>query len=425
MQTENAKVVVRQAGNQKSWIIEPPVIYLDNNATTKPYPNVLVAAYSFFSDRFGNPSSLHRVGRAALRGLEEARGQVATLLRSSTDSVVFTSGGTEANNLAISSALQGAMAGRNEIVISEVEHPSVFDYCQALSERMLIRQVRVDSGGVIDLGHLKELVNERTAVVSIMMANNETGVLMPVKEACEIAHKCGAFFHTDGVQALGKVPLDVVDLGVDYASFSAHKIHGLKGAGALYCSDSAPRHPLLVGGKQEYSIRAGTENVVANVAFGAACVFAEAELNECARHIAALRNKLEEGIVSCCENVVVNGVECDRLPNTLSVCFKYLSGTSIVLALDRCGICASAGSACSASASKVSRVMSAMKRSYCEAYGAVRFSLSALTTEKDIDYVLGVLPVVLHEQKKLSPFLNPEDVELSPLVSFCLDENEE
>jgi len=353
--------------------------------------------------------------------LQEARSQVAWLIGAHDTDVLFTSGGTESNNLAITCGISGDQ-DRNEIVLSEVEHPSVHAKCEALASSHIVKFVRTTSDGVIDIEHLKSLVGPQTALVSIMMANNETGVIMPVKSACEVAHEQGALFHTDAVQALGKIPVNVVDLGVDYATFSAHKIHGVKGAGALYHSPGSPMSPLVFGGKQEYGFRSGTENTFSIVAFGAACVFAEAELNECVEGIAKLRDALQHGIVGSCSDVVVNGADVQRLPNTLSVCFQYLHGDGIVLALDRCGVCVSSGSACASSSSKMSRTIGAMGRSYCDLFGTIRFSLSYLTTQEQIDYVLGILPAVIHEQRQLSPFFSREKLPATPFISAQLEE---
>ena len=347
-------------------------VYLDNNATTRLAPDALQAMLPFLTQDFGNPSSMHAMGRAPARALIGARRAVQSLIGAADDAeIVFTSGGTEANLTAIRSAL-AADPSRREIVTSAVEHPAVLALCDHLerAEGVTVHRIPVDTEGRLELDAFRAALSDRVALVTLMWANNETGTVFPVEGLAELAHGVGALFHTDAVQAAGKLPIAVKGTDIDMLSVSAHKLHGPKGVGALYLRKGVPFQPLLRGGKQERGRRAGTENIAGIVGFGRAAELAPAvDL----AHIARLRDRLEAGIIAAVPKVRVLGDLRDRLANTSCLAFDFAEGEAILMRLDRAGIAVSTGAACSSGAIEPSHVMRAMKVPFTAAHGAIRF----------------------------------------------------
>ena len=387
------------------------VIYLDNNATTRVAPEVLEAMLPFFCERYGNPSSIHRFGGSVAPEIEKARRHIAELLgahyRDRDDcasEIIFTSCGSEGDNAAINAAL-AARPERRRIVSSAVEHPGVLSCLKNWERRGYeVVLLPVDGLGRLDLGVLERAVNENTALVSLMWANNETGTIFPVREACRIAHAAGALFHTDAVQAAGKEFIDVDELNVDYLSISGHKLHAPKGVGALFARRGIPFAPLIYGGHQERMRRGGTENVASCIGLGEACRIAGAALQDERRELARLRDKLEAGVLASVPEVHVNGDKAHRLPNTSSISFKFIEGESILMYLDMHRICASSGSACTTGSLEPSHVLKAMGVPYSSAHGTIRFSLSKYNSESDIDTVVSVLPPIIARLREISPY---------------------
>jgi len=357
-------------------------IYLDNNATTKVDSMAVEAMMPLFTKQFGNPSSIHSFGDQVGGQLKVARKQVADLIGALHDSeVIFTSCATA------------------------VEHPATLDLCEHLErEGYTIHRLAVNKKGQLDLQEYERLLSEQTALVTVMWGNNETGTLFPVEEMAEIANAQGALFHTDAVQVLGKVALDVQDTKVDMMSFSGHKFHAPKGIGGLYVRRGVRYRPLLRGGHQERSRRAGTENTAAIVAFGVAAEQAELHLETMSTKVKTLRDKLEAGILSQVSHTFVTGDPDNRVPNTANIAFEYVEGEAILMLLNQFGIAASSGSACTSGSLEPSHVMQAMQIPFTAAHGTIRFSLSRYTTEKDIDYVISVVPDIIDKLRGFSPY---------------------
>ncbi|WP_420023702.1 cysteine desulfurase NifS [Cereibacter azotoformans] len=378
-------------------------IYLDNNATTRLAPEVLEAMLPFLTDEFGNPSSLHALGRGPARALSAARRAVQELVGAEVESeILFTSGGTEADTSAIRSAL-AADPARREIVTSTVEHAAVLALCEQLErhEGVTVHRIPVDGDGRLDIDAYRAALSPRVALVTLMWANNETGTVFPVEGLAELAHREGALFHTDAVQAVGKVPVALRGTDIDMLSISAHKFHGPKGVGALWLRKGVAFQPLIRGGKQERGRRAGTENIPGIVGLGRA-----AELAQSVDHggMRLLRDRLEQGILARIPKVRVLGDPLDRLPNTSCLAFELAEGEAILMLLDRAGICVSSGAACASGAMEPSHVIRAMKVPFTAAHGAIRFSLSRGTTAAEIDRVLEALPPIVAQLRALSPF---------------------
>ena len=379
-------------------------VYLDNNATTMVAPEVLGAMRPFLEEMYGNPSSMHSFGGGVKRHVEAARFQVARLVGAGAGEIVFTGGGSESNNMAIRGAIEAAGAGRRRIVTTRVEHPAVRSLVQYLEKRGYgVTELGVDGDGRLNLDQLRDAVGPDVALVSIMWANNETGVVFPIEEIAGIVKSKGAVFHTDAVQAVGKVPIDIARVPCDLLSLSGHKLHAPKGVGALYIRKGTKLVPLIWGGHQEGGKRAGTENVPGIVGLGAACELAGKYMGEEGVRVAALRDRLEAGILRTCKEVRVNG--SDRLPNTLNVSFRYVEGEAILLMLDEVGIAASSGSACASGSLEPSHVMRAMGIPFTEAHGSIRFSLSRYNTDEDVDCVLEHLPRIIDRLREISPFV--------------------
>ncbi|HOV09146.1 MAG TPA: cysteine desulfurase NifS [Spirochaetota bacterium] len=384
------------------------VVYLDNNATTMVAPEVLDAMLPFFKDRYGNPSSMHSFGGLVAKDMLRAREQVARLLGADNDfEITFTGTATESDNIAIRGIL-GYYKEKKHVITSTTEHPAVLNLCKQLEkEGYRVTFVPVGSDGVVDVEFLKNSVTEDTAIVSIMHANNETGVINPVEEIGAFLKERGIPFHVDGVQAAGKIPVDVNKINCDLYSISAHKFHGPKGVGALYVRKGTRMRPLIYGGHQEKGRRPGTENVSGVVGMGKAAELALLHLKDMPK-VAALRDKLQKGILEKIKTASINGAIDKRTPNTLNASFEFIEGESILLYLDRKGICVSTGSACSSGSLEPSHVLRAMNIPFSKIHGSVRFSLSRYTTEEDIDYTLQELPGVVETLLTISPFWDNE-----------------
>ncbi|MFH0810354.1 MAG: cysteine desulfurase NifS [Pseudomonadota bacterium] len=381
------------------------VVYLDNNATTRVADEVVTEMLPFFTGLYGNPSSTHRFGGQLEGHVATARARVASLLGANPSEIVFTSGGTESNNAAIRGALQ-SYPERKGIVTTAVEHPAVGNLCRHLAEAgYSVSVIPVDRAGRLDLDRLRRAVNQDTAIVSVMWANNETGVMFPVEEAAALAHAQGAmFFHTDAVQAVGKIPIDLFRAtDIDLLALSGHKLHAPKGVGVLYVRQGTRLAPFLVGGHQEGGRRAGTENVPGIVALGKACQLAQTRLQDERARISLLRGRLEAGLLEAIPGAMINGEGSMRLPNTLNIGFESVSGEAVVARLSERGICASSGSACNSGSLEPSPVLRAMGVPSSSANGAIRLSLSAYNTEEEIDYALRELPRAVADLRQASP----------------------
>jgi len=384
--------------------VSDATIYLDNNATTPVAPEVREAMRPYLADEYGNPSSLYQLAGRAQRAVERAREEVAALLGASPDEILFTSCGTESDNTGLVSALSDAAAD-DALVTTRVEHPAVLNLAKRLrDESRRVVELGVDDLGRLDLDELSAALAGRVRALSVMWANNETGVMFPVEKIADMAKSSGVLFHTDAVQAVGKVPIDLGKLPVDYLALSGHKIHAPKGVGALFVRRGAPFRPLLVGGHQEGGRRGGTENVAGIVGLGEAARLARERMDEEITRVRSLRDRLEDALVEAIPGARVNGDRDSRLPNTTSISFEYVEGESILLLLDRAGICASSGSACTTGALEPSHVLRAMGVPYTRAHGTVRLSLSRYNTDADVDRTLEVLPGVIRRLRELSPF---------------------
>jgi cysteine desulfurase len=382
-------------------------IYLDNNATTRVDDDVLEAMLPYLIRYYGNPSSMHTFGGQVGRVVSEARSQVAALIGAEPSEIVFTSCGSESNNAAIRAAL-AANPNKRHIVTTQVEHASVLNLCKLLEKQgYTVTYLSVDAKGQLDLAELEASLTGNTALVSIMYANNETGVIFPIEQAGQIVKERGILFHVDAVQAVGKIPLDMKTSTVDMLTFSGHKLHAPKGIGALYLRRGVRFRPLLVGGHQERGRRAGTENVAGIVALGKASELAGSYLWDSDRE-GRLRDRLEQGLLATITNCQVNGHPTQRLPNTTNIGFKYIEGEAVLLSLDKYGICASSGSACTSGSLEPSHVLRALGLPYTILHGSIRFSLSRYTTAEEIDTVLEVMPQIVDRLRALSPFNSDE-----------------
>jgi cysteine desulfurase len=376
---------------------------MDNNATSQVAPEVLAAMLPFFAEKYGNPSSMHTFGGMVAAHMEEARAKVASLLGADPGELIFTSCGTESDNTAINAALMSHPA-KKHVVTTRVEHPAVLNYCQDLARHGYeVTFLPVNRHGILDLDRVNEAIRDDTAIVSIMWANNETGVIFPVEEIAKMAKAKGAVFHTDAVQAVGKLPINLKDTAIDMLSLSGHKLHAPKGVGVLYVRKGTPFVPYIKGGHQEHGRRAGTENVPFIVGIGRAAELAGAKLEEENTRVRALRDKLENGLLQM-EATMVNGNQEQRLPNTCSVSFEYVEGESILLGLSDLGICASSGSACTSGSLEPSHVLRAMGVPFTAAHGSIRFSLSVYNNENEIDYILEHMPPIIERLRAISPF---------------------
>ena len=380
-------------------------IYLDNNATTMVAPEVVEAMLPYFSDQFGNPSSLHRFGDQVGRAIKKARGQVQSLLGAEHDSeIVFTSCGTESDSTAILSALR-AQPERREIITTVVEHPAILSLCEYLEkDGYRVHYLKVDERGRLDMQEYMNLLSDKVAVVSVMWANNESGTLFPVEEMAMLAKSANVMFHTDAVQAVGKLPINLKDSAIDMLSLSGHKLHAPKGVGVLYLRRGTRFRPLLRGGHQERGRRAGTENTASIVALGKACAMALEHMEYEKTFVRAMRDRLEQGILASVPNCFVTGEPGNRLPNTCNIAFEYIEGEGILLLLNQLGIAASSGSACTSGSLEPSHVMRAMGIPFTAAHGTVRFSLSRYNRMEEIERVVESVPGVVARLRELSPY---------------------
>ena len=393
-------------------------VYFDNNATTQVAPEVRDAMLPFFGELYGNPSSMHAFGGSVAKHVDAAREEVARFLNADPDEIIFTSCATESDNAAIRGTADYFGKGL-KVITTAVEHPAVLQPCRrlkALGHEVV--ELPVDATGQLDLAQLEEELekdNKRTTtssptLVSIMWANNETGVLFPIEKVAELCKAHGAILHTDAVQVAGKIPVDVKKVPVDMLSMSGHKFHAPKGVGIFYVRKGTKLKPFMLGGHQERTRRAGTENVPYIVGLAKACELARLGMADEAVKLTALRDKLEAGILASCPNVRVNGDRAHRLPNTLNVSFEYIEGEAIAYHLSDLGICISTGSACASGSLDPSHVIRAMGVPFTAVHGSVRFSLSRYNTMDEVDYVLEKLPPVIRNLRELSPFGPDKDV---------------
>ena len=378
------------------------LVYLDNNATTRPAPEVVEAMLPFLTEWYGNPSSVHRFGQRSRQAVEEARSKVAPLLGCSDAEIMFTGGGTESVNTAVRGLL-ATRQPRTKVITSTVEHSATRELCAQLKrDGAEVVTIEVDEGGTLDLDQLRSSLSDDVALVSMMWANNETGVLFPVAEIAAMCRERRIPFHCDATQAVGKVPVNVTDVGIDALSFASHKFHGPKGAAGLFLRRGLRHRPLVIGGPQERGRRGGTENVPGIVGMGKAAELARDHLPQMHR-VARLRDRLESGILDAIPDTRVNGRTDARVPNTTNVGFYQLEAEAVLLLLSEQGVCASAGAACSSGSLEPSPVLRAMKIDDRYAHGAVRFSLSRYTTETEIDRALAVLPGVIERLRAVLP----------------------
>lgn len=379
-------------------------IYLDNNATTRVDDAVFEEMRPYLTELYGNPSSMHFFGGQVQKKVDEARSRVAALLGADPSEIIFTACGTESDNSAIRSALE-VFPEKKHIITTRVEHPAVLTLCRGLTKKgYRVTELGVDGAGRLDLNELKKALDDDTAVVSVMWANNETGVLFPVEEIGALVKERGALFHTDAVQAVGKIPLNMAASTVDMLSLSGHKLHAPKGIGILYLRKGTPFRPFLVGGHQERSRRAGTENTAAIIALGKACQVAGEFLEDENTRVLGMRDRLERELLALIPHARINGGGAERLPNTLSIAFEFVEGEAILLLLSEKGICASSGSACTSGSLEPSHVLRAMGVPFTCAHGSIRFSLSRFTTDEEIDAVIRELPPIIHRLREISPF---------------------
>ena len=382
-------------------------VYLDNNATTQVAAEVMDVMAPYFRDLYGNPSSMHSFGGQVGRTIREAREQTAALIGALPEEIIFTSCGTESDNAAIRSAL-ATNPDRRHIVTSRVEHPAVKSLGTDLARQgYRVTELPVDKDGLLDLDQYEKSLTPDTAIVSLMWANNETGVLFPVEKAAELAHERGILFHTDAVQAVGKIPIWMQANRIDMLSLSGHKLHAPKGIGVLYIRRGTKFSPFLIGGHQEKGRRGGTENTAGIIGLGKACELAAQHMERENTTVKQLRDKLERELLTRIPRSRVNGNVANRLPNTTNISFEFVEGEGILLLMDQHGICASSGSACTSGSLQPSHVLRAMGVPFTMAHGSIRFSLSIYNTEAEIDFVIEKLPPIIERLRSMSPYWHP------------------
>jgi len=383
------------------------VIYMDNNATTRIAPEVVDAMMPFLTDCYGNPSSMHTFGGQVGRAVESARAAVAELLGAEPEEIVFTSCGTESDSTAILSALQ-TFSEQRHVVTTRVEHPAVKNLCDGLTQltghKHRVTRLKVEADGTLDMARYREALSEDTGVVSVMWANNETGVIFPVEEMAALANERDILFHTDAVQAVGKIPINMKENQIDFLSLSGHKLHAPKGVGVLYVRKGSPFVPFLNGGHQEGGRRGGTENVASIVGLGQACKLAARDMDEENIRVRDLRDRLEKGLLAAIPKSILNGNREQRLPNTTNISFEYVEGEAILLHMNQYNICASSGSACTSGSLEPSHVLRAMGVPFTAAHGSIRFSLSTYNTQEEVDFVLDKMPAIIANLREMSPF---------------------
>jgi len=387
-------------------------IYVDNNATTRVDPEVLREMLPYFSEYYGNPSSMHHFGGQVMEAVNRAREKVAHLIGADPSEILFTSCGTESDNTAILAAIQSYPEKRH-LVTTRVEHPAVLNLCKHLMKQgYRVTELPVNREGLLDLDQLRDAVTPYTAVVSVMFANNETGVIFPVNEIAGIVKEKGSVFHCDAVQAAGKIPMDMSRNQIDLLSISGHKLHAPKGVGALYIRRGTRFRPFLIGGHQEHGRRGGTENIPSIIGLGKACELAGEHLIEENTKVRALRDKLEKGLLERVPRTWLNGHPTLRLPNTTNLSFEYIEGEAILLLMSKEGIAASSGSACTSGSLEPSHVLRAMGVPFTGAHGSIRFSLSRFNTEEDVNDILEKVPFIIARLRELSPYWQRQEKSL-------------
>lgn len=385
--------------------METQTIYMDNNATTMTDQAVLEEMLPYFSQLYGNPSSMHSFGGQVAEKINQARQRVANLLGCKQSEIIFTSGGTESDNSAIMGTLS-SYPQKRKIITSRVEHPAVLMTCRELENHgYTVIEIPVDRNGALDMAQFEAELDEDTAIVSIMWANNETGVIFDVEQIAQMCAAKGVPFHTDAVQAIGKIPIDLSNSAISMLSLSGHKLHGPKGIGVLYVKKGTRLSPFILGGHQEHGRRAGTENTAGIIGLGKACQIADEFMEKENTEVKQLRDKLESGIVASCPDCMVNGEGMDRLPNTSNISFEFIEGEAILLMINRFGICASSGSACTSGSLEPSHVLRAMGVPFTAAHGSIRFSLSRYNTQQEVDTVIENIPPIINRLRELSPFV--------------------
>jgi cysteine desulfurase len=384
-------------------------IYLDYAATTPTHPEVAKAMLPYFTEVFGNPSSIYSHGQEAKGAIDEARIHLAELIGAWNEEIIFTSGGTEADNFAIKGVAFANKNKRDHVITSSIEHHAVIETCKFLEKRGFnVTYLPVDEYGLVDPEDVKKAITNKTILISVMHANNEVGTIEPIDEIGKIAKEAGIYFHTDAVQTVGHIPVDVNELGVDLLSMSAHKLYGPKGIGALYIRKGTKLTSFIHGGEQERRWRAGTENVPGIVGLGRAAELARQKISEEAERLACLRDKLIKGIMERIDHTYLNGHPSRRLPNNVNVSVDFVEGESMLLNLDLEGICASTGSACSSSSLEPSHVLLAMGLSHEHTHGSLRLTLGKWTTDEMIEQVLDVLPRIVAKLRAISPLLKSQ-----------------
>jgi cysteine desulfurase len=380
-------------------------IYFDNNATTKVADEVLEEIKPYFCDIYGNPSSMHTFGGQVGIKIREAREKSAALLGCDPSEIIFTGCGTESDNTAIKGTLS-AHPERRKVITTRVEHPAVLSVCRDLENQGYnVVELSVDKKGRLDLSELESHLDDNTVIVTIMFANNETGTVFPIEKIAEMVKSKGIVFHTDAVQAIGKIPINLSKSNIDLLSISGHKLHAPKGVGILYVRKGTRLAPFMLGGHQEGGRRAGTENVPGIIGLGKACELAMRNFDQENKKVKSLRDKLEKGILAKCTDCMVNGDTESRLPNTTNISFELIEGEAILLMLDRFGICASSGSACTSGSLEPSHVLRAMGVPFTAAHGSIRFSLSRYNTEEEVDFTMEKIPPIIARLRELSPFV--------------------
>jgi cysteine desulfurase len=386
-------------------------VYLDNNATTAVAPEVFEAMKACFLDDYGNASSIHRWGQRARAAIEASREQLARLLNARPSEIVFTSGGTESDNQSLFGIVGAAKAEVKHVITTTIEHSAVLHTAKELEKRGIrVTYVPVGASGVVDPADVEKAIGPDTVLISVMHANNELGTIQPLEEIGRIAREHDIYFHTDAVQSVGKIPVDVESLGVDLLSLSAHKLHGPKGVGAIYIRKGTILRPLMYGGHHERDRRPGTENVPGIVGLGKAAELAGEHLAEEMERVGALRDRLEGGILSTVPLATVSGDKSRRLPTTSNISFDYIEGEGFVISMDLKGVACSTGAACSSGSIEPSHVLTAIGRKYEQARSSIRFSLGRFNTPEDVDYALEVLPRVVEQLRSLSPHYKKDAV---------------
>ena len=379
-------------------------IYLDHNATTPVHEDVFEAMVPFLKERWGNPSSIHWAGRNEKTAMAEAREKVAEFLGATPAEIIFTSSGTEGDNHAIKGIALSKKKKGNHIITTTVEHPAVLNTCKFLEKQGFeVTYLGVDESGLLDLDELQNAITDNTILITIMYANNETGVVFPIKEIAGIAKSKKVTFHTDAVQAAGKMKLDVKELGADLLTVSGHKLYGPKGVGALFVKRGVRLTPLIHGGHHERNRRGGTENVAGIVGFAKACDIAMLDMEEETAHLKKLRDRLEEGLLETVPYTKLNGDKENRIPNTTNISFEFIEGEGLLLSLDMLGVATSSGSACTSGSLEPSHVLLAMGLTHEMSHGSVRFSLGRSNTEADVDLILKEMPPIVERMRSMSP----------------------